>query len=74
MQRSILHLIRGDLSQSWQANPGGIALLILGTSYVFTQAHNRKDQRQTRNILVGVFIFLLLINWFAKMGSHACCI
>jgi hypothetical protein len=73
MQRSIIHTLRGDIEQSWQANPGGVILLLGIVVHVATLLFNVKQKRPVRIAFAGILISSLLVNWIVKIASHTCC-
>lgn len=73
MQRSILHLLRGDVEQSWTTNPGGVTMCILAIIYVFTHTIEEKLRRFLRGFLLYTFLLILILHWLFKIYSNTCC-
>ena len=71
-QRSIIHLLRGEIQLSWQANPLGLGILAIVMVYMFTSKISTSKWFAARKIAVLVVLAAVLVHWLSKMLDGTC--
>ena len=70
LQRSVLALLRGDFSASWQLHPATVPLLLF---LLFTALHLKYKFREGARVVIYGSIFIatiILSNYIYKIISH----
>jgi hypothetical protein len=72
-QRSLIHLLRGEIQLSWQANPLGFGLIAVVLMYLATSKFGSLKWIAIRKGTTWLLMAAVLLQWFAKMLAGTCC-
>jgi hypothetical protein len=72
-QRSLIHLVRGEILLSWQANPLGLGLIAVVLMYAATSKFGSLKWLAIRKVAAWVLMAAVFLQWFAKMLEGTCC-
>ncbi len=62
-QRSILSLLKGDILTSWQHNPLGIGICVLGIAYLFGQWRGHQLGSAYARPTAYLLLLIVLFKW-----------
>jgi len=72
-QRSLIHLLRGEMQLSWQSNPLGVGMIALILLYLSTSKISSSKWLFARKIAVLLLLAAVLLHWFSNMLDGTCC-
>ncbi|MFM7234339.1 MAG: DUF2752 domain-containing protein [Flavobacteriales bacterium] len=72
-QRSIVALLKGDVASSWQLNPVGIGICVIGMSYLLGRWHIFKHGQLSARYLSWLLLLIVMLKWGMKIVEGNCC-
>jgi hypothetical protein len=71
-QRSLIHILRGEIQSSWQANPLGLGILAMVLFYLVASKFTAINWSAARKAAAVVLLAAVLFHWFAKLSDGTC--
>jgi hypothetical protein len=71
-QRSIIYILKGEFAKSWEFNPLGLGLFLMGCLYAVSRLLGWEKRMEAMRLLSFLLVALVMLRWIGKLMNGSC--